>query len=133
METYKHALTIRQPWAWLIVNGYKDIENRCWSTNFREEIFIHAAKGMTRKEYNQCLDFVELLKRDANAALPIITIPPKEELKFGGIIGAATLTACVTESDSPWFTGEYGFVLQNPRVLSFMPCQGSLNFFYPSY
>ena len=24
------ALSIRQPWAWLIVNGYKDVENRTW-------------------------------------------------------------------------------------------------------
>lgn len=28
-------LSIRQPWAWLIVNGYKDIENRTWPTHFR--------------------------------------------------------------------------------------------------
>lgn len=24
------ALSIRQPWAWLIANGHKDIENRTW-------------------------------------------------------------------------------------------------------
>ena len=29
------ALSIRQPWAWLIVNGYKDIENRDWKTHYR--------------------------------------------------------------------------------------------------
>lgn len=28
------ALSIRQPWAWLVVQGYKDIENRDWPTNF---------------------------------------------------------------------------------------------------
>ena len=29
------ALSIQQPWAWFIVNGYKDVENRTWSTKFR--------------------------------------------------------------------------------------------------
>ncbi|TYQ29982.1 ASCH domain-containing protein [Pseudanabaena sp. UWO310] len=133
METHKKALSIRQPWAWLIANGYKDIENRSWSTSFRGEFFIHASKGMTGKEYQQCLDFLDLLRRDATVALPIIHLPDKKSLNFGGIVGAATLTACVTQSDSPWFTGGFGFVLENPRVLPFIPCRGELQFFYPSY
>jgi hypothetical protein len=29
------ALSVRQPWAWLIVNGYKDVENRSWTTHYR--------------------------------------------------------------------------------------------------
>lgn len=29
------AISIRQPWAWLILNAGKDIENRDWPTNFR--------------------------------------------------------------------------------------------------
>ena len=35
------APSIRQPWAWLIVNGYKDIENRDWTTNFRGRVYVH--------------------------------------------------------------------------------------------
>ena len=38
------ALSIRQPWAWLIVNGYKDIENRTWPTRFRGRVCVHAPK-----------------------------------------------------------------------------------------
>jgi hypothetical protein len=38
------ALSIMQPWAWLIVNGLKDIENRKWSTDFRGEFLVHAGK-----------------------------------------------------------------------------------------
>ena len=48
------ALSIRQPWAWLIVNGHKDIENRQWRTHFRGKIYVHAAKGMTRGDYLAC-------------------------------------------------------------------------------
>lgn len=37
------ALSIRQPGAWLIVNGHKDIENRDWpTTNFRGRLLVHA-------------------------------------------------------------------------------------------
>jgi hypothetical protein len=44
------ALSIRQPWAWLILNAGKDIENRDWLTRFRGPFLIHASKGMTRAE-----------------------------------------------------------------------------------
>lgn len=133
METHKQALSIRQPWAWLIANGYKDIENRSWNTTYRGEFFIHASKAMTRKEYRQCQDYLDMLARDCNMFLPKIVLPERKELNFGGIIGAATITACVTESDNGWFTGKFGFVLEDARVLPFMPCLGTLGFFYPSY
>lgn len=37
------ALSIRQPWAQLIVSGIKDLEYRSWTTDYRGPIFIHAA------------------------------------------------------------------------------------------
>lgn len=40
------CLSIRQPWAGLIVLGLKDIENRTWGTSYRGEIAIHAGKRM---------------------------------------------------------------------------------------
>lgn len=46
------ALSIRQPWAWAILNADKDIENRDWRTNFRGRIAVHAAKTMTRDDYD---------------------------------------------------------------------------------
>lgn len=38
------AISINQPWAWCIVNGYKPIENRDWATQFRGTVLIHAGK-----------------------------------------------------------------------------------------
>ena len=38
------VLTIKQPWACLIVNGYKEYEFRTWKTNYRGKILIHAGK-----------------------------------------------------------------------------------------
>jgi ASCH domain len=41
------TLSLRQPWAWLVVNGYKDIENRSWRTNHRGPLVIHASSTTT--------------------------------------------------------------------------------------
>ena len=44
------ALTIKEPWASLIIEGYKEYEFRSWKTNYRGKILIHA--GLTvEKEY----------------------------------------------------------------------------------
>lgn len=45
------ALSIRQPYAWLIVNGFKDIENRDWPTKFRGRVLIHAGATYPKREY----------------------------------------------------------------------------------
>lgn len=54
------VLTIKQPWASLIVNGYKTIENRTWSTKYRGRLLIHAGKSsdnsITDKEILKDID-----------------------------------------------------------------------------
>jgi hypothetical protein len=47
------ALSIRQPWAWLIVTGYKDIENRSWRTNYRGPLLIHAGRAIDPTSLDQ--------------------------------------------------------------------------------
>ena len=39
-------LTLKQPWATLVAEGYKKYEFRTWKTNYRGEILIHAGKGL---------------------------------------------------------------------------------------
>ena len=39
------ALSLRQPWASLIIYGGKDIENRRWETKYRGPLLIHASKA----------------------------------------------------------------------------------------
>ncbi len=114
------ALSIRQPWAWLIVNGHKAIENRSWPTKFRGRFLIHAGKGMTRDEYEETRDFAALLG---------VKIPEAHELERGGIVGVATVTGCVTESTSPYFFGPHGFTLAGVAPLTFRPVKGQLGFF----
>ncbi len=43
------VITIKQPWATLIVEGYKQYEFRTWKTKYRGEILIHAGKGIDKK------------------------------------------------------------------------------------
>ncbi len=116
------AITLRQPWAWAIINAGKDIENRDWKTHFRGRVAIHAAVGMTRGEYDRTCDYIRGVNRE-------IRIPAYEDLERGAIIGTAEIIDCVQESDSPWFMGEYGFVLARPRRLPEpIPCKGMLSF-----
>lgn len=117
------ALSIRQPWAWLIIHGGKDIENRCWPTNLRGRVLVHAAKGMTRHEYD---DVADLLLDDR---FGVDVMPTFKAVQRGGIIGSVEIVDCVTASDSPWFFGPYGFVLRDPKPLPFQPMKGMLGFF----
>jgi hypothetical protein len=39
------AITVRQPWAWAIARGKKNIENRSQSTKHRGTLLIHAGQG----------------------------------------------------------------------------------------
>lgn len=118
------VLTIKQPWAWLIVQGYKPVENREWKTQKRGPLLIHASKEVDRAGY-------EWVRQN----LPEIfgKIPPPWQIEKGGIVGAAMLTDCVTKHISIWFFGKYGFVLDNPTPLPFYPMKGQLGFFKAKY
>ncbi len=115
------ALSIKQPWAWLIVNGYKDIENRNTLKNFRGTFLIHAGMNSDYDNFHEHISKIN------------IDIPSEYPFKFivGGIIGYAEIYDCVTESYSPWFVGKYGLMIRNPKPLPFTPCRGKLSFFYP--
>lgn len=124
------ALSIRQPWAWAIIHAGKDIENRQWPTKFRGRILIHAGKVMTQEDYDSCMDYVDkLIPLDRTATLSRRARVVNGGAPRGGIVGEADLVDCVTEHDSPWFFGRYGFVLRNVRPLPFFPCSGQLGFF----
>jgi hypothetical protein len=40
-------ISVRQPWAWLIMEGHKDIENRNAVSHHRGELLIHASSNRT--------------------------------------------------------------------------------------
>ena len=111
------ALSIRQPWAWLIVTGHKDIENRTWSTSYRGKFLIHTGKKFDQAGYKWVVSEMG------------IAMPEPSKFKRGGIVGVAEITECVTHHSSKWFSGPYGFVLENARSLQFVLFPGKLGFF----
>lgn len=121
------ALSIRQPWAWLIVNGHKDIENRVWSTRYVGPLLIHASAGMTKSEYEEV---EEMLWMSPGIRDRKIELPALKAIDRGGIVGIAHCNGSVTSSASPWFFGPHGFALSNARATPAMiPFKGQLGFF----
>lgn len=116
------AISIRQPWAWAITNGHKDIENRNWTTRVTGYIYIHASKGCTKAEYDDAV-------WEINKINPNLKIPALKDLERGGLVGTCTITGCVEKSSSPWFFGRYGFTIENASRMNMIPYKGQLGFF----
>ncbi len=113
------ALSVRQPWAWLIVQGFKDVENRTWDTNFRGRVQIHAGKVPDPGWFPR----LEEIIAERGIILP-------ENLALGALVGEVEIIDCVTESDSPWFVGPYGFQLARPQAYDIpIRLRGMLGFF----
>jgi hypothetical protein len=117
------ALSIKQPWAWVIVNGFKDIENRDWPTRFTGKFFVHTGKNFDK--WVSVSQFRDLLDKENYNRLCI----EWEKLPTGGIVGVSEIVDCVDYSASKWFVGEWGFVLKNSHTVDFVPLKGKLGFF----
>ena len=113
------ALSLKQPFAELIVSGRKKIELRKWNTKFRGEFLIHASKT---PDVNSMKNF------------------GFDKLPTGCIVGKATLREVKIYSNeneinkdknlhlasADW--GKYGFILENAERINEIPCKGKLNF-----
>ncbi len=122
------ALCIRQPWAWLILYGGKDIENRDWQSrnparHFRGTCFIHASLALEPIDD----DLRSWVKQTSG-----VDIPRPADLPRGGIVGQVDIIDCVRQSASPWFSGPVGLMLANAKPLPFRACRGALGFFRPA-
>ena len=74
------VITIKQPWATLIVKGYKEYEFRTWKTKYRGDILIHAGKGIDKSAIKR-FEYLDL------------------EYPTGMIIAKAAITDCVLVDD----------------------------------
>ncbi len=83
------TLTMKQPWAQLLVEGHKKIETRSWSTSFRGELLIHSSKKFYFSDVQLC-EVDEHYKR---------AIPDYTKLPTGAIIGSVLITDCVRTED----------------------------------
>ncbi len=113
------ALSLKQPFAELVVSGKKTIELRKWNTKFRGKFFIHASK----------VPDPEAMKKFGFDKLPV-----------GVIVGEAELIDVKKYetdkehrkdknkhlADSSW--GKYGFVLKNVKKVKPVEAKGMLGF-----
>jgi hypothetical protein len=67
------ALSVRQPWASMIISGMKTVELRSWPTNYRGWLWIHSGKKVDQEA-------LDLLDDQAH------------EYQTGGLLGIAHLT-----------------------------------------
>lgn len=118
------ALSIKQPWAWLIVNGFKDIENRTWPTRRTGEILIHAS---TKYAHVNAQNIRRMMQNDQE--YDRLLYEAEQPGFFGGLVGKATIIDCVSSHESIWFEGPWGFVLENQQKIDFIPYKGKLSFF----
>ena len=112
------CLSVRQPWADLIVGGVKDVENRKWASDFRGLLLIHAPRSLDEPAIHDLLPQLGAAKR---ADYHPVT---------GAIIGYTTMVDCVERHRSRFFRGPYGFVLAEAhRFPHAVPFAGRLGIF----
>lgn len=117
------CLSIRQPWASMIVSGIKDVENRTWYSNYTGDLLIHSSKTIDKKAYNYFIGKFPNLKK---YFLVNIT---------GAIIGRAKLVQCtrfdMMRQPSIWHEEDmYGWYFEDPVLFSIpIICKGKLGLF----
>jgi hypothetical protein len=129
-ESAEFALSIKQPWATLVLLGLKTIEVRRWSTPIRGRIHLHAGKLTDERPEGW-------------------SRVPEEHFgltaRRGGVVGAVELVECLTYrsirdftrhcqlhfNDPSWFRPPrlYGFRFENPKIVPFRAFPGQVKFF----
>lgn len=110
------CLSVRQPWAWLICSGKKDVENRTWGTDHRGPILIHAGRTIEKED-------IVWMKRTA------LDLP--KHFTTGAIVGMAEVSRCTMKCASEWHNpGCIGWYLTDPVLFDTpIPWRGQLGLF----
>jgi ASCH domain len=116
----RRSLTVRQPWAALIMAGVKDVENRTKPTSFRGRLAIHAALRFADPSAG-------LVLADVAAALGLCkgAVP---RLPRGVVLGTVELHDCRRDSGSRWaIPDQWHWLVRDPRPLPDpVPARGRL-------
>ena len=116
------TLSVKQPWAWAIANGFKTIETRTWIPNHRGDILIVASL----KPDKLFLDWLISQRGDGILA----------DIEYGKAIAIADLLECrpMTRADEaralcPTYPGAFAWVLRNVRKIEPYPVKGRLGLY----
>ena len=119
------VLSIKEPWASLIMNGTKKIETRSWKTKYRGEIYIHASLSKAKITKPEVYELI----KDMN-------------FKCGYIICKCNLVDCVYMDEKflefikqnpteynlgEYKPGRYAWIFENIEPINPIPAKGQLN------
>lgn len=108
------TITVKQPWASLIVEGIKPIENRTWECPEKyigERVLIHAS-GIALS-WNKFCNYIEALDCESLELQKVLRDNSfsREWLKYlplGQIVGSVEIVDCIVNHPSVW--AEYTFI-----------------------
>ncbi len=125
------VLSLWQPYAWLVVHGPKDVENRTWTPpagSIGREFYVHAAKHRNLHDYWMALNFAN------EQGFDIDLVPEIDDLQYGGVVGKVELAGYLPPSPdgtarAPWHMAEqWGWQLKNRTAVPFVPMRGNQRF-----
>lgn len=127
----KLALSVKQPYAWLLCKGYKDGENRNWALPggmHNRVTYIHASSSRSEMT-NEVYDWV---MRRLTAPASFEFQKAFDHMIYGAIIGELVFTSCMRDAKSEWYSGDW-FFRSKDGVLYETPivCRGMPGFFKP--
>ena len=130
------ALTIKQPWASLIIHGIKDVENRSWNTKFRGKFLIHSSKTfdtdatLTKRQVDLCVSKGFLKQNDDGSWDWKIDFPRGVILGECNLIDVMPPTATPSTDASIWKENmAFGLVISDAKQLDEpIPVKGNLGF-----
>jgi hypothetical protein len=123
------CLSLRQPYAELLVTGKKTIEIRTWNTKFRGEFLIHASKKIDKKA-------CEKYKMDPNSLITGAVLGKANlyDVKFYKNRNSFLLDVHKHLAAIKFTRPKYGFLIKKARKFrSPLPMPGKLGFFYVPY
>ena len=119
------VLSIKEPWASLIMNGTKKIETRSWKTKYRGEIYIHASLSKAKITKPEVYELI----KDMN-------------FKCGYIICKCNLVDCIYMTDEyvndmktnhyeeyicgHYEVGRYAWIVEGVKVIEPIKAKGKL-------
>lgn len=119
------VLSIKEPWASLIMNGTKKIETRSWKTKYRGEIYIHASLSKAKITKPEVYELI----KDMN-------------FKCGYIICKCNLVDCIYMTDEyvndmkinhyeeyicgHYKVGRYAWIVEDVKVIEPIEAKGKL-------
>lgn len=127
------AISIKQPWSYLICAGIKDVENRTWATKYRGRVYIHASAKPVGQYFSEGVFTADQL----NYLIQSKKIDLIEKVQLSAIIGHVDIVNCISKerngkgSDSIWAEPDcFHWILRNPVLFDkpILNVKGKLSF-----